>query len=788
MAKAVDTGDLTLNEMARRWKQQQAQEKKVVTAKVIATKTSVIDDDEDLPPTQEATTSHSDAAISPPSSGAPTKSPQSRLALRKRDKLPSRPLPTPSKAIAQQYEYLDSSCKCGEMICQCDLPPDASSTSKQSTAIRNLEFAFAMPESQESESQLLDSAPDVSIMASKALDAMPASTNDMTDRKQPTPSKLLVPPHSSHESSRRTIAATELLGFVKANDAPQVSPDEVEESNAKRETIAASERLGLRTPGKSHRVSGAATINASASTKASILNDLVVDGETKESEFGSPSKKKSTKSQSPVKTPRACGKRGPAAVTPETPSRNLAKEKHTRRDTSPQRQLQTQATSETPSNRKRKRPFQSPDAGAVVHHNDIGTPSRTRAAKANAEEEQKSTPSVRTRPKMISPVPAARSYASRSKSLFKYKFDFCLTGFVGDGESSLVHILEDLGGKVYGQDVLSRGNTRAVVIATPVSWRKRKFMMAVACGIPVVHPEWIHACSKAGAIVPFDGFYVPSGYSVTTRKFECLYPKQLDIFTGYRFGIPFDVRSSAMKASVKDMAGLISSILLACGASDVIEDLNASRTKQVDIVLSDDHTEVCEQYSRKHRVPLKSFGWVTECVIRQQLVDLATSTFQPTKQDSGRRASHKKGGFQESVPAAVAHHHRMLTKSLIVNRMATLKLYKGELVLADITNEEIDHFLLFHVCEILEIFLIYNDDGRGKRKHEDPPDVILRVGVLKRSPYSPSLSRAEVKVIDIAASQVKRRVVAVAKQDFDAMKYRDESIFYFEDEGEISND
>lgn len=38
------------------------------------------------------------------------------------------------------------------------------------------------------------------------------------------------------------------------------------------------------------------------------------------------------------------------------------------------------------------------------------------------------------------------------------------------------------------------------------------------------------------------------------------------------------------------------------------------------------------------------------------------------------------------------------------------------------------------------------------------------------------------KVLTIPASQVKGRVVAVSKEDFQALKYRDESIFYYEEE------
>jgi hypothetical protein len=40
-------------------------------------------------------------------------------------------------------------------------------------------------------------------------------------------------------------------------------------------------------------------------------------------------------------------------------------------------------------------------------------------------------------------------------------------------------------------------------------------------------------------------------------------------------------------------------------------------------------------------------------------------------------------------------------------------------------------------------------------------------------------------VLDISSSQVKRRVVAISKEDYSTLKYKDESIFYYlEDEKE----
>lgn len=57
-----------------------------------------------------------------------------------------------------------------------------------------------------------------------------------------------------------------------------------------------------------------------------------------------------------------------------------------------------------------------------------------------------------------------------------------------------------------------------------------------------------------------------------------------------------------------------------------------------------------------------------------------------------------------------------------------MKLYTGELVLVDLPRNQIEHFLLFNVCEILRI----TRESRETGDEEDADDVMLEVGVVKR--------------------------------------------------------
>ncbi|KAG2786702.1 hypothetical protein JG687_00002638 [Phytophthora cactorum] len=422
----------------------------------------------------------------------------------------------------------------------------------------------------------------------------------------------------------------------------------------------------------------------------------------------------------------------------------------------------------TPTAKKRRREFLPPD-GNMSSEDDAGDPQTPRPpARRNTRSTQStptSTPQVRTRTRTLTPVPSQRAYGSRSRTLFKYKFEFCLTGFVKTGEETLKELIEGHGGKIPEryQDVLYKNNPKAVVIATPVSWRKRKFMQAVACGIPVVHTDWIKDCIDAGYVVPFDGYQVPTGYSVTTRKFECFPPRELHIFEGFSFGIVSDV-SQVSKSEAKDKANLMAFILKACGADAVYENLSSKSGVSVDVVLCEEYTPTCRYYKRKRLLPVKDFQWVTECMILQKFLNPEESVFEP----------HRVGSedvFAASAEIGDSDHTR-------------LKLYTGELVMADISGSAADHYLLFNVCEILSIHVSGRKDegSQSKRKDNKESRVMLQVGMLKREPYNPELSKTPVKVLDILSSQVKRRVVAISKEDYSKLKYKDESIFYLEDD------
>lgn len=426
------------------------------------------DDDDDVEmPTQPST-----SAETPMKTLSPVQhdiASPGRIALKKREKVTPHAL---TDSMQKSYEYPNSSsassCKCGKAVCECVASSSSAVNQKLSSASRNLAFSFAMPGSQESQSQLLNSTPGIAVMASKALHAI--SETDKLAAEAAT-------------MKAHTVVST--MNVIRMNEIPRTPVTSVVKKASK-----------------------------SASDTASTGTSSVESTPTRR-------------------------KRKRAFVPPDTDMKNTPTPSGASRDATPARSRRIAARSSTGSS---------------------GTPGKS------------STPIMRTRAKLLSPLPSNRAYASRTKTIFKYKFEFCLTGFLNESEESLIKVIEEHGGKIAErpEDVLHKNNPKAVVIAMPISWRKLKFIHAIACGIPVVHSEWITACAKAGQVVPFDGFQIPSGISIMTRKFECLPVQELDIFAGMSFGIPYDVAPMS-KSSAKGMGSLIAFVLKALGAKRVIE-------------------------------------------------------------------------------------------------------------------------------------------------------------------------------------------------------------------------
>ncbi|CAN0483043.1 unnamed protein product, partial [Ectocarpus sp. 8 AP-2014] len=54
---------------------------------------------------------------------------------------------------------------------------------------------------------------------------------------------------------------------------------------------------------------------------------------------------------------------------------------------------------------------------------------------------------------------------------------------------------------------------RMITVATPDSDRTHKFQLALAAGMPIVHPSWVGACSSVATVIPPLGYILPLGRS-----------------------------------------------------------------------------------------------------------------------------------------------------------------------------------------------------------------------------------------------------------------------------------
>jgi hypothetical protein len=413
-------------------------------------------------------------------------SPPHRIALKKREK--SNTFTCAAQKNTSTYEFHDSSSPMIPLDRE-TTPTSTSGTttnSKPKLAIRNLQFSFEFPDSEDSQSQP-QNAPDLELMVSKTLEAVQEVTTNRI--KSPSPSSQVNSP---------SLCLPSIAPVISRSTSP----------------VKETRKTPMKTPKQTKRTR--------ARTPTSITDRRLID------------------------------------ATPKRPRR---------------------AASAT------------------------NTPSSSRHRQVTSS----STPSVsvRTRSGLFSPTPAygTGSGYTRRCNLFKGKYAFCMTGFKDGGDESLKELIESMGGHLIGEEILvyfcehnghnsaaenhspTRPSSRkskypprdqVLVIATPDAFRRKKFMLAIACGIPVLHAEWLHACLKAQAIIPKDGYQVPSGFSLTNKRFELVSNIVDNIFTGKSYGIPFNGSKGIEEA--KRMAELIRLQLVACGAQTVVIDYKVPST------------------------------------------------------------------------------------------------------------------------------------------------------------------------------------------------------------------
>ncbi|ETW10560.1 hypothetical protein, variant [Aphanomyces invadans] len=229
-----------------------------------------------------------------------------------------------------------------------------------------------------------------------------------------------------------------------------------------------------------------------------------------------------------------------------------------------------------------------------------------------------------------SPIPPRTAYATRVKCFTD--LHFYLSGFQDVASGQLVSQITSYGGKIV-KDIsqMKKVQDRCYVVATAEASRRPKTLYAMACGIPIVHPDWLAACFQSRVLVDVTGYWIPSGFSWITRRSIVHIPRQQQtIFHGLRFGIPYDTPNKKRKEYQRSIASIMKFPLEHCGA--VFVKMNIARKAiedgTVDILLTNEITPLCE-LAQDHSIPSVRFLWVNECLIHQKLVDTSEPNLVP---------------------------------------------------------------------------------------------------------------------------------------------------------------
>ncbi|KAJ8028874.1 TP53-binding protein 1 [Holothuria leucospilota] len=143
-------------------------------------------------------------------------------------------------------------------------------------------------------------------------------------------------------------------------------------------------------------------------------------------------------------------------------------------------------------------------------------------------------------------------------------------------------------------------------------YRTKKYLLALACGIPCLSHLWLNECCRTGKIQRYQDYLLPAGKSFEEGCVVEWKPQRYDIMSGLRV---------MLLISVEDIYNTWTTLLLAAGCESVskLPD-NWERKRDVaftcDVIITD---PACPQqvlhHARLLNIPVVSAEWAVQCLI-----------------------------------------------------------------------------------------------------------------------------------------------------------------------------
>ncbi|KAK6092962.1 hypothetical protein MT418_006951 [Batrachochytrium dendrobatidis] len=190
-----------------------------------------------------------------------------------------------------------------------------------------------------------------------------------------------------------------------------------------------------------------------------------------------------------------------------------------------------------------------------------------------------------------------------------------------DRKESIIFELQKAGGLVYDDfSTLFDGHQptktcpAAVVLVAQRPTRSKKFIMAVALGIPIVSTMWVQACMNQGSLVDFADYRLSNGESLEMGHWCVLAPSPKGVFQSIKLFI-----YSKDKSKTTEIKSIIQS------ADAHIVSHQAFRLDQpIDYIVcvSKPTQEDVLTLLNRSNAPVVTLEWVFQCIINQRLLDV----------------------------------------------------------------------------------------------------------------------------------------------------------------------
>lgn len=163
-----------------------------------------------------------------------------------------------------------------------------------------------------------------------------------------------------------------------------------------------------------------------------------------------------------------------------------------------------------------------------------------------------------------------------------------------------------------------------VIASEPMVFRRRAYLVALVMGYPILHFDWILMSIRAHKELAYDGFQLPSGFSIEEQRY--IYRRSRNrndnLLRGVTIGFVQDRENIFFDKTLSKAASL--------GGAQVVQVTNSQAMENIDVLVSRCDTKLSNA-AKGRSIPVLNQDWIFECFVTQSTADQTRAEYHGPK-------------------------------------------------------------------------------------------------------------------------------------------------------------